>query len=89
MAMTTVDEFVELKELPEFRGIVEMLRELMREGAPNAKSQISPAYQSGRRSGFSQSSVQPGKILLLLFRVQQNLKTSTVCCRVSVKSPNT
>lgn len=35
-----VDEFVEQKVLPEFRDIVAMLRELMRELAPEAKEQI-------------------------------------------------
>jgi hypothetical protein len=51
MAITTVDEFVQSKVLPEFRGIVEMLRALMREGAPNTKEQISygiPAWKEKR-----------------------------------------
>jgi hypothetical protein len=40
-AMTTVDEFVEQKVLPEFHDIVAMLRELMRECAPHATEKIS------------------------------------------------
>ena len=47
----TVDEFVETKVLPEYRDIVSMLRELMREMAPDAKEMISygiPAYKRKR-----------------------------------------
>lgn len=33
----TVDEFVKTKVLPEYRDILEMLRSLMREMAPDAK----------------------------------------------------
>ena len=33
----TVDGFVQTRVLPEYRGIVKMLRELMRECAPDAK----------------------------------------------------
>lgn len=36
----TVDEFVERKVLPEFREIVAMIRELMRETAPGAQEVI-------------------------------------------------
>src|SRR4030043_1143923 len=48
----TVDEFVETKVLPEYRDIVSMLRELMREMAPDAKEMISygiPAYKRKRK----------------------------------------
>lgn len=41
--MTTVDEFVKHKVLPEFHDIVAMLRELMRESAPNAVEKVSYA----------------------------------------------
>ena len=44
----TVDEFVKARVLPEFHPIVAMLRELMREMAPNATEAISygiPAYR--------------------------------------------
>lgn len=44
----TVDEFVETKVLPELRPVVEMVRELMRECAPNAQELISygiPVYR--------------------------------------------
>ena len=47
----TVDEFVEARVLPQFQPIVVMLRELMRETAPNAREEIRygiPAY-TGRR----------------------------------------
>ena len=47
----TVDEFVESKVLPEYRGIVAELRALMREFAPDAREAISygiPAFR-GRR----------------------------------------
>ena len=37
----TVDEFVEQKVLPEFRGVVDALRSLMAECAPNAKEMMS------------------------------------------------
>lgn len=39
--MDAVDEFVKQNVLPEFRDIVTMLRELMRECAPHAPEQIS------------------------------------------------
>lgn len=44
----TVDEFLETRVLPEYRCIVSMFRELMRETAPNAKEMISygiPVYR--------------------------------------------
>jgi hypothetical protein len=47
----TVDEFVNTKVLPEFRPVVEMLRRLMRENAPNAREFMSygiPNYQGNR-----------------------------------------
>lgn len=47
----TVDEFVQTKVLPEFRDVVTMLRELMREAAPEAQELISygiPAYRMRR-----------------------------------------
>lgn len=37
----TVDEFVQHKVLPEFRPVVAMLRELMRECAPDASEIMS------------------------------------------------
>ena len=37
----TVDDFVKTKVLPEFQPIVAMIRELMKECAPNAKEVIS------------------------------------------------
>lgn len=46
-----VDEFVQTKVLPEFRPIVEMLRQMMREVAPGAREVISygiPAYKGKR-----------------------------------------
>ncbi len=49
--MTTVDEFVEARVLPQFHPIVAMLRELMRETAPNATEAISydmPTYTCRR-----------------------------------------
>jgi hypothetical protein len=47
----TVDEFIETKVLPQYRPIVQRLRELMRESAPDAAEAISygiPAWR-GRR----------------------------------------
>ncbi len=47
----TVDEFVKTKVLPEFQPVVVMLRELMREAAPDVKEEIKygiPAFK-GRR----------------------------------------
>jgi hypothetical protein len=47
----TVDEFVEARVLPQYRGIVAMLRELMREVAPDVTEAISygiPAYKGKR-----------------------------------------
>jgi hypothetical protein len=41
MKITSVDGFIENKVQPEHREIVEMLRELMREVAPDAKEVIS------------------------------------------------
>jgi hypothetical protein len=44
----TVDEFVRTRVLPEFRPIVEALRKLMREEAPNARELMSyriPVYR--------------------------------------------
>ena len=46
-----VDEFVRTKVLPKYRDVVSMLRELMREVAPDAKEAISygiPAYKMKR-----------------------------------------
>ena len=40
MKITTVDQFVKNRVQPEHRGIVEMLRKLMREAAPEAKELI-------------------------------------------------
>ena len=51
MANMTVDDFVKTKVLPEFRPVVAMIRELMKECAPNAKEIISygiPAYKAKR-----------------------------------------
>jgi len=49
MGVTTpVDEFVKSRVLPQFHGIVALLRELMREMVPNAKEVISygiPAWK--------------------------------------------
>jgi uncharacterized protein YndB with AHSA1/START domain len=50
-ASMTVDEFVKARVLPEFQPVVAMLRELMREMAPDVKEEIHygiPAYK-GRR----------------------------------------
>jgi hypothetical protein len=47
----TVDEFVRTRVSPEFQPIVEMVRELMREAAPNASEEISygiPAWKGKR-----------------------------------------
>jgi hypothetical protein len=47
----TVDEFVNTKVLPEFRPVVEMLRRLMREHAPDATELMSygiPNYKGNR-----------------------------------------
>jgi hypothetical protein len=49
--MMTVDEFIETRVLPEFRPIVDLLRELMREYAPDVEEKISygiPAYKGKR-----------------------------------------
>ena len=51
MEKMTVDDFVETKVLPEFQPIVAIIRELMKECAPNAKEVISygiPAYKAKR-----------------------------------------
>lgn len=51
MKITTADEFVKTKVLPEFRPIVELLRKLMRELAPDAQEVISygiPVYKKNR-----------------------------------------
>lgn len=48
---TTVDEFVNNKVLPEFRQIVEIIRQHMRELAPRVQEMISygiPAYRGKR-----------------------------------------
>jgi hypothetical protein len=47
----TVNEFVKTRVLPEYREIVEVLRKVMREYAPDAKEVISygiPAYKGNR-----------------------------------------
>lgn len=47
----TVDEFIETKVLPEFHPIMAMIRELMKECAPDAQEIISygiPAYRGKR-----------------------------------------
>jgi hypothetical protein len=47
----TVDEFVDARVLPAYRPIVQALRKLMRESAPNAAEIISygiPAYKAKR-----------------------------------------
>ena len=51
MENITVDAFVQSKVLPEFRPVVEMIRELMREYAPEAKEIMSygiPSYRVKR-----------------------------------------
>lgn len=47
----TVDEFVSTKVLPEFQPVVQMLRKLMRENAPDARELIGygiPMYKGNR-----------------------------------------
>ena len=47
----TVDEFVQTRVLPELQPVVALIRELMREYAPNVKELISygiPAYRAKR-----------------------------------------
>jgi uncharacterized protein YdhG (YjbR/CyaY superfamily) len=49
--LTTVDEFVNSKVLPEFREVVELIRQSMRELAPDVQEMISygiPAYKGKR-----------------------------------------
>ena len=49
--MSSVDLFVKTRVLPEYRSIVKILRELMRECAPNATETISygiPSYKGQR-----------------------------------------
>ena len=49
--MASVDLFVKTRVLPEYRGIVKILRELMRECAPKATEMISygiPGYKGQR-----------------------------------------
>ena len=51
MKPTTVDEFVRARVLPELRPVVAMIRELMKECAPEAQESISygiPAYKVRR-----------------------------------------
>jgi hypothetical protein len=51
MANSQVDEFVQAKVLPELRPVVEMLRRLMAESAPDVEEIISygiPAYRGNR-----------------------------------------
>ncbi len=51
MDKMTVDDFVKTKVLPEFQPTVAMIRELMKECAPDAKEIISygiPAYRAKR-----------------------------------------
>ena len=48
----TVDEFVATKVLPQFREIVEMLRELVREMAPDAVEGISYGIPMFKRKKF-------------------------------------
>jgi len=48
MEKMTVDEFIETRVLPEFRPVVSMIRDLMKECVPHAKEVISygiPAYR--------------------------------------------
>jgi hypothetical protein len=49
MGKMTVDDFVKTRVLPEFQPIVAMIRELMKDCAPNAKEVISygiPVYKA-------------------------------------------
>jgi hypothetical protein len=51
MEKMTVDEFVKTRVLPEFWPVVAMIRELMKECAPEAQEMISygiPAYKTKR-----------------------------------------
>ena len=51
MNITSVDAFVRLKVLPEYQSIVAMLRDLMRETAPNAREGIAygiPVWKANR-----------------------------------------
>ena len=51
MAEMTVDEFVQAKVLPELQPVVALIREMMKEYAPNVKELISygiPAYRAKR-----------------------------------------
>lgn len=51
METTTVDDFVQARVLPELQPVVAMIRELMKECAPNVTESISygiPAYKAKR-----------------------------------------
>ena len=55
---TTVDDFVKLNVLPEHQEIVVLIRQLMRELAPNAREQISygiPCWKGKRIFAFISS----------------------------------
>ena len=49
MTVSTVDEFVEARVLPQHRGVVAALRELMRECAPDAREVLTYGILGWRR----------------------------------------
>ena len=85
----TIDEFVKTRVLPEFQPIVAMLRELMREMAPDATEAIRYGISAYRAGEFSPLSARPGKISPLPFPAVRSSETTTICSREREKYQNT
>ena len=89
MEITRADEFIQQRVQPEHHEIVEMLRSLMHEAAPDAKEVVTYGIL-GWRGNLILAVISPTKkISLLPFRKVRSSKTSMDCCRVPAKYRNT
>ena len=83
-----VDEFVTSKVLPELQPVVAMLRELMREMAPEATEQISygiPMYKGRKIVAY----INPTKKDITFgFSQAESSKTNSICSGVKEKCQN-
>ena len=89
MKITTMDEFLKYRVLPEHLPIVAMLRTMMRECAPKAKEQISYGILMWKQKRGLAVVSPTKKDITSRFRKARNLKTNTNCCRAWAKYPST
>jgi uncharacterized protein YdhG (YjbR/CyaY superfamily) len=77
-----VDEFVQARVLPELHPVIAMVRELMRETAPEATEEISYGNPCIREGKSLPSSVRKRRILPFPSPTVESLKKGTGCSGV-------